>query len=115
MRHVEDPRNPTCLQIQQSFLATLPSDEHHRRSANARVVHRIVCIQPFLFAVWSSEFGFETHDGLFNADFVFVWFPAVAREEGGDGKSGKCGSERIEHVGELEIREGAGIIRVILL
>ena len=98
------------VQIQGHFLATPPGDEHHRQSANSGVVHRVVRVQP---AIWPSKLGFETHDGFFDADLVFVWVLAVARKKPGDGRSSECGPEGIKHGCELEI--GRGIVHIVLL
>ena len=87
-------------------------DEHHRHSANAGVVHRLVRVQP---AIWPSKPGFETHDGFFDADLVFRWVLAVAREKPRDGISSECGPKGIEHGCELEIGHGVGIVCIVLL
>jgi len=108
-------REIQLVQIQGYLLPTLPSDEHHGGSANARVVHRIVRVQPLPLAIWPSELGFETHDSLLDADLVFMWFLAEACEERGDGGSSECGPEGIEHGRELEIGEGVCIVGIVLL
>jgi len=77
-------------------------------------VHRVVRVQPLVLAIRSSELGFETHDG-FDADLVFVWVLAVAREKRGDGKSSECGFKGIEHGCKLKIGHGIGIVCVVLL
>jgi hypothetical protein len=95
------------IQIQRDF-PTLPSDEHNRRCADARVGHRI--IPSNLFFSLSGLPSSASRHMMADADLFFVYFLAVAPEEGRDSRSSECEAERIEHGCELEIGEGMHVV-----